>query len=94
MPPCGFAAGIAGALPQAGSGVPPVIRLNTTAMAPISATTRAKIPEKLNALSPSGAFLWRSRPLAVHAAQEPLLRIDLAQMNDIPPLSPIVWPVM
>ena len=46
MLPCGFAAGIAGALPQAGAGAPPASRRAMSAAPPISATTRAKISEK------------------------------------------------
>jgi hypothetical protein len=55
--PCGLAAGIAGVLPQAGSSDPFVIRLTTMTTAPISATTRANIPEKLKPLSPNVAFM-------------------------------------
>ena len=44
MAPCGFASGIAGALPQAGAGAAPCIRRHSSATAPISATMRAKIP--------------------------------------------------
>ncbi len=47
MLPCGFAAGTTGALPQAGSGAPPCSRRHSSAAAPISATIRAKIPDKL-----------------------------------------------
>ena len=47
MAPCGFAAGITGALPQAGSGAPPCSRRHRIAAAPISATMRAKMPDKL-----------------------------------------------
>ena len=46
MAPCGFASGITGALPQAGSGAAPCIRRHSSAAAPISATMRAKMPEK------------------------------------------------
>src|ERR1700748_1912328 len=45
--PCGFAAGTTGALPQAGSGETPCDRRHRTAAAPISATIRAKMPDKL-----------------------------------------------
>ena len=48
--PCGFAAGIAGELPQAGSCEPSVSRRITSAVPPVSATTRAKMSEKFNAL--------------------------------------------
>jgi hypothetical protein len=44
-------------LPQAGSSDPFVIRLTTMTTAPISATTRANIPEKLKPLSPNVAFM-------------------------------------
>ena len=37
MLPCGLAAGIAGALPQAGSGAPPVSRRDSSAAPPTSA---------------------------------------------------------
>jgi hypothetical protein len=52
MAPCGFAVGIAGALPQAGCGAPFVIRRDHSAAPPTTATTRAKTCEKLNALFP------------------------------------------
>jgi hypothetical protein len=45
--PCGFASGTTGALPQAGSGAAPCSRRHSSAAPPISATMRAKIPEKL-----------------------------------------------
>jgi len=50
--PCGFAVGIVGELPQAGSCAPSVSRRDRSAAPPISATTRAKMSEKLNARSP------------------------------------------
>ena len=56
MLPCGFAAGIAGALPQAGSGEPYLSRRDTSAVAPINATTRANVSEKFNAWF----SLWRA----------------------------------
>src|SRR3989442_9000313 len=52
MLPCGFAAGIAGVLPTAGLCAPPCSRRHAIAAAPISATMRAKIPDKLIALLP------------------------------------------
>src|SRR5260221_7694996 len=52
MLPCGFAAGIAGVLPTAGSCAPPRSRRHATAAAPISATMRAKMPDKLIVLLP------------------------------------------
>ena len=52
MLPCGFAAGIAGLLPKAGSWAPPVSRRHMTAAAPMSATIRAKMPDMLIALLP------------------------------------------
>src|ERR1700675_3219291 len=45
--PCGFAVGTTGALPQAGAGAAPCNRRQNSAAAPISAPSRAKIPEKL-----------------------------------------------
>ena len=51
MLPCGFAAGIAGVLPKAGSCAPPC-RRHRIAAAPISATIRAKMPDKLIAILP------------------------------------------
>ena len=45
--PCGFAAGTTGALPQAGSGAASCSRRHCSAAPPISATKRAKIPDKL-----------------------------------------------
>ena len=51
MLPCGLAAGIAGALPHAGSGEPPVSRRIWSAAPPITATPRAKRVEKLTALA-------------------------------------------
>src|SRR5579863_8164675 len=48
MAPCGLAAGIAGLLPQAGSGEPCVSRRNCNAVPPTTATTREKTAEKLN----------------------------------------------
>jgi len=48
--PCGFAAGIAGELPQAASCEPSVSRRISSAVPPVSATTRAKMSEKFNAL--------------------------------------------
>ena len=43
-----FVKGLAsGALPQAGSGAAPCSRRHSSAAAPISATIRAKIPDKL-----------------------------------------------
>jgi hypothetical protein len=45
MAPCGFGSGIAGVLPQAGAGADPCRRRHSSATAPISATTRAKIPD-------------------------------------------------
>jgi hypothetical protein len=47
MAPWGFAAGITGALPQAGWCAAPCIRRHTSAAPPISATIRATNPEKL-----------------------------------------------
>jgi hypothetical protein len=47
MAPRGFATGTTGALPQAGSGATPCNRRHSSAAAPISATIRAKIPDKL-----------------------------------------------
>ena len=44
--------GIAGVLPQAGSCTPPRNRRDTSAAPPTSATPRAKMSEKLNALFP------------------------------------------
>jgi hypothetical protein len=52
MLPCGLAAGMVGALPHAGWWVPCVSRRTWSAVPPITATIRAKIPEKLNALLP------------------------------------------
>src|SRR6187549_58034 len=51
MLPCGLAAGMAGALPQAGSGEPWVSRRMCSAAPPIRATPRAKRDEKLNEVS-------------------------------------------
>ena len=45
--PCGFAAGIAGALPKAGSWHAACRRRHRIAAAPTSATMRAKMPDKL-----------------------------------------------
>src|SRR5258708_29399563 len=45
--PCGFATGTKGELPQAGSGAAPCNRRHSSAAAPMIATMRAKIPEKL-----------------------------------------------
>src|SRR5271163_1256319 len=50
--PCGFAAGISGLLPQAGSCVPCLSRRNWSAVPPTTATAREKTAEKLNPLSP------------------------------------------
>src|ERR1700722_19215473 len=50
--PCGLAGGIAGELPQAGSGEPWVNWRDTRAAPPTSATARAKTSEKLKALFP------------------------------------------
>jgi hypothetical protein len=50
--PCGFAAGIVGALPSAWTRGPPSIRRQTIATAPISATMRAKMLDKLIAFFP------------------------------------------
>ena len=47
MAPCDFAAGIIGALPKAGTGVPPCMRRNSTVTSPISATPRANMVETL-----------------------------------------------
>ena len=44
--PCGFASGITGALPQAGFCAASCIRRHISAAPPISATIRAKMPEK------------------------------------------------
>ena len=49
MLPCGFASGMAGALPQAGSGAPYLSRRISSAPPPTSETPRAKMPEKPNA---------------------------------------------
>jgi hypothetical protein len=48
--PCGLAAGIAGELPQAGSCDPSVSRRISSAVPPVSATTRAKMSETFTAL--------------------------------------------
>ncbi|HET6234823.1 MAG TPA: hypothetical protein VFE41_07645 [Acetobacteraceae bacterium] len=66
MRPCGFAAGIAGVLPQAGSGEPYATRRNSSGVPPTNATVRAKTSEKLNALFrlgtvPPGYYSPRSR---------------------------------
>ena len=50
--PCDFAAGMAGASPQAGSGKPVVNRRDTSAAPPTTATTRAKTSEKANSVFP------------------------------------------
>ena len=50
--PCGFAAGIAGVLPKAGSCALPSRRRNRTVAAPISATIRPKMPDRLTAIPP------------------------------------------
>jgi hypothetical protein len=47
MAPCGFASGTTGALPQAGAGAAPCNRRHNSAAAPMIATMRAKIAEKL-----------------------------------------------
>jgi hypothetical protein len=82
MAPCGFAAGIAGLLPQAGSCSPSVSRRNCSAVPPTSATTREKTAEKLNSLSP-----WSDAPAQpkVHQNLWPMM---LPVMSwDSPPLS-------
>ncbi len=45
--PCGFAAGIAGVLPKAGSYAAPSRRRSRTVASPISATIRPKMPDRL-----------------------------------------------
>ena len=52
MLPCGRAAGIAGVAPTAGSCAPPCSRRHRIAAAPISATSFAKMPDRLIALPP------------------------------------------
>jgi hypothetical protein len=47
MLPCGLAGGIAGVLPTAGACAPPCNRRHAIAAAPISATMRAKMSDKL-----------------------------------------------
>ena len=50
--PCGFAAGIAGVLPKAGSYAAPSRRRSRTVASPISATIRPKMPDRLTAIPP------------------------------------------
>ena len=67
--PCGFAAGTTGALPQAGSGAEPCDRRHSSAAAPISATMRAKIAEKLMSFP-----VDRAHTIRQHGALKPCPR--------------------
>src|SRR6266567_4681867 len=62
MLPCGFAAGITGALPRAGVFGVPCSRRHDTVAAPISATPRAKMSEKLILMLPRRAHASRNQP--------------------------------
>jgi hypothetical protein len=82
--PCGFAAGTTGALPQAGAGAAPCNRRQNSAAAPISATIRAKIAEKLMSF-PLLPSLYRAHPIRRQRALKPswLCRKSRTALRDI-----------